>query len=203
MPMVGYYFTNSPNTTVGTLLTVSTTYTTAGAFWDSVGHTWVGVGTGGSLPASSVRYRACMPEPETPEQRVGRERHEALARAEVVRERRETRRAKLRSLRLLKEVLGPGWEEYRLRKRVVVGSRLHPGQRYVVRPDQMIDVIDADGRVADKLCIHTRDWVPEGDDVVVKLMLAKNDEEGLWRTANRHGGDRLRSYPELAGQVAA
>ena len=184
-------------TTTGTSYYYVNTASTTNNTWDDSTHNWRYVPY---VLADPVPVR-----PRTPEQvRADAERDAVIAeRDAVIREetarrvlqqtardiqfRREEKRAKLQSLKLLKEVLGPQWQEYRVDKSVTVPSGGHrPGVRYRIRPDQMIDVLDQQGRVTDRLCIHTVERVPEGDDVVAKFLMATADEERLWRTANRH-----------------
>lgn len=183
---------------------------TSTVYWDTTdttvgsGNIYVGSGTtaatlhGWTVYVPPVDVEPVPVQPRTPEQvradeeraaRVREETNRLLAEqaARNAQFRRDGKRAILKSLKLLKEVLGPQWQEYRVDKSVTVPSGGHrPGARYRIRPDQMIDVLDQQGRVTDRLCIHTVERVPEGDDVVAKFLMATADEERLWRTANRH-----------------
>ncbi len=131
------------------------------------------------------------PTPETPAERVAREEVQAAQRLaheeRRLREAEEHQDAVETAEALLRQVLGPEYVEYEANGYLDVASRQHTGRTYRIRPDRLIEVLDADGNRVDTLCIHTADWVPPGDDVLAKKVLAEHDEERLLDVAISHG----------------
>jgi hypothetical protein len=116
---------------------------------------------------------------ETDEQRERRLAEEAEARC-----RREEVDAKAE--KLLRETFG---EEYELLTKdgfVMVDSEKYQGMRYRISkcPYDRINVIDAEGKIIDSLCVMLKESCPDWDVVLAKIMLARFDEERLQEVAN-------------------
>lgn len=93
---------------------------------------------------------------------------------------------------LVKQVLGDVlYRRYQMQGYVDIPSIKHKGLAYRIRPRGMIGIVrrQQDGRwteQAECLCIHARQCHVPGDEVAIKVMLCRHDEEMLWNTANKY-----------------
>jgi len=69
---------------------------------------------------------------------------------------------------------------------IEVDSRRYKGRKYRVPDAGFIEVIDKDGQVIDRLCIHPRVQCPLADQILSKIVLLELDEEYVLDTANHH-----------------
>lgn len=127
--------------------------------------------------------------------RAETEREAAEVRVVADRE-RERREAIERAEAILREHIGEDrFEELRQVGYIELDSRRHEGRRYRIHSerDHVIQVLDTDGAVVDRLCIHPDVRLPDADEVLARVVLLENAEEFVLQTANHHGpgGDQI------------
>lgn len=113
-------------------------------------------------------------------------------RKESAEELRLKRLAERKSRALLREILGD--RRYRLFRKsgaVFVASRKHSDMAYEIAPGRMIQLhkrVNGEWRMTrGRLCIHPAEQMPVGDEVASLVLMARFDEDDLWKTANLHG----------------
>jgi hypothetical protein len=129
------------------------------------------------------------PGPETPAARKARLAFE-----------RKMEKANERAEILLHDLVGESvYKLWTNRKRILVPSRKAKGTlAYDIRARQMIKLFDRQRPEGgwkdrkDRLCIHLAGQFPEADEVAALFVLARYDEEALWKEANYHPFRQLR-----------
>lgn len=116
-----------------------------------------------------------------------KQRRNRLARETRARCKRE--KANERAKIMFEEMFG---EEYKVLNEsgvLNIDSQKHQGMRYRISRDssRMIEIVDAEGTVVDRLCIETTINCPDWDVILAKIMLAKFDEDKLHEVANHFG----------------
>lgn len=154
----------------------SATYT-CGTYYVYPGTTWV----------SATMWNE--PIPETGEQRANREAEHQRQREENQR-RQEEREADVKvAEELLKQHIGV--ERFGVLYQVghiEVDSQKYKGRKYrIPNNEQMIDVLDENDKILERLCIHTAIDCPMPDRILTRLILAESAEEILLAKANHHG----------------
>ncbi|MHA1948254.1 MAG: hypothetical protein ACW99G_02660 [Candidatus Thorarchaeota archaeon] len=86
---------------------------------------------------------------------------------------------------------------------------------YQIYPGHGLTCVYEKGQVIERLCVHLKGGFAPTDDVIVRYLLAINDEDKLWELANKHGvtknlwpdkfemakGDKLPERPFNLGEV--
>lgn len=116
-----------------------------------------------------------------------REEEHARAREEYAKELKRRVEAEERAKKLLLENLS-------LRQRLEFEKHGHfvvegkDGHRYRVRQGRSgnIDVVNRDGFIDHRLCVHPVEDVPDFDTMLAQKLMLEHDETGLVRVANRH-----------------
>ena len=142
---------------------------------------------------------------ETPEQRAEREKNAAEAQKKYITEQEALQKerliAKEKAETLLKKHIGlDAFGKLYQVGYIDVDSKNYPGRKYRVKKDtsSMIDVLDKDGKVVDRLCVHPAVECPEGDHVFTKVAFLEMDEEFILSKANHHAP--MQTYQSV-GQV--
>lgn len=176
------------NTTGGAFLNYGTTMAgNTNITWDNNTHDWR------IVPTRWEAVAIPAPRVETPREAQARQRatERAVAQHEqrVARERQAKAEADEKANQLLRDLLGDQrWQRYEIDHYVDVDSKRHPGHTYRITDDrQMISVLDEQGTRIDRLCIHTRAQVPQGDQVISKMLMAEHNEERFLKVAIAHG----------------
>lgn len=135
------------------------------------------VGNYYAYPSEWVTYitPSYEPELETEEQRQARE-EEREAAVKIAEE-------------LLKQHIGlDKFGELYSVGHIEVDSHKYKGRKYRVPSDEkMIEILDENGKVIDRLCIHTAIDCPMPDKVLTRLVMLEYAEELLLAQANHHG----------------
>lgn len=116
---------------------------------------------------------------ETPEQREKR-----LAEETALQLKREAANQKAETL--LREMFGEEYDVLQKENVVCVDSEKFHGMKYRISKDahKRIEIVDAAGKIVERLCVATNLDCPDWDVVLTKIMLAKFDEERLQAVAN-------------------
>lgn len=105
--------------------------------------------------------------------------------------RKEQEAAVARAEELLREHVGEKafTEMYELGY-IEVDSHKHKGRKYRIPAENegFIEVVDKDGKVIDRLCVHAAIICPMPDKVLTRLMLLELAEDTILQVANSHGG---------------
>lgn len=163
------------------------------SYWTTTGTDYAGTSTTSSTwttwvsnarPEPIVYSQPYRPRELTPEQKEAQRQAAEQARLESERRQREQEEAKKRAEDLLVGCLTLA-QRRQLKKRGSFVVKAQSGQHYRVRRGHTVEELDKAGKPAATHCIHTRDYVPDFDTMLVqKLMLEANEDEFL-RVANR------------------
>ena len=180
---IGYgYGAYSTTATAGnTTGTVSYTTTTAG-FAGTVSSTTAGNTTHPYL-SSFLFY----PSPETEEQKAARLEAQRVFDLEQERLRKELKQAESKAEALLKEHIGlEAFGRLHQVGYIEVDSQKYAGRKYRVPKEKrnLIEVLDGEGRVIDRLCVHPTEAYPIGDEVLARIVMLKFAEEEILKIAN-------------------
>jgi len=130
--------------------------------------------------------------------RLARARYHQKHEAEIRRRARE--KANKRAEDLLAEYIGiEAFGQLHEIGYIEVDSRRYAGQKYRIPRHHCsdIEIMDAEGRVIDTLCLQLKLDCPGDDVVLARWILANFDEETLLSVGNHHGA-RERSRYEVA-----
>ncbi len=116
---------------------------------------------------------------------------DAQKRYEIEQERIQTsqRKAKEKADELLKSHIGlEAFGELHQLGYIELDSQKYAGQRYRVPSSarSLIEVLDKDGKVIDRLCVHPTERYQDGDEILTRITLLKFAEEYLLKTANHN-----------------
>lgn len=172
----------------------TTNVTTASSAWtawtvtatsssDNIWVQWTSACTDASVSMGNL---ARAIQPETEEQRQGREQRETEARVQREKEIREREVAKQKAEALLLSMLDPEQtKELQEKNSFVLVSEL--ANRYRIRRGRSmnVDQLDTEGKKIATLCAHPREAVPDADTMVAQMLMLTNHEQDFLRVANR------------------
>ncbi len=134
-------------------------------------------------------YQPYKPTPETKKQKSDRLRCEQESRDRAEQLRKEKEAAIKCAEELLKDHIGvEAFSELHKVGYIELDSQKYQGRKYRVPQEHMnmIDVLDKDGNVIDRLCVHPSVACPPGDHILSRLVLLELAEEYLLKQANHN-----------------
>ena len=174
--MVSYYYNTGYGYGVSSTTTITNPTDTAGTAGNS---TWTDYST------TATTYTS--PEPETEEQKAARLEAQRVFDLEQERLRKELKQAESKAEALLKEHIGlEAFGRLHQVGYIEVDSQKYAGRKYRVPKEKrnLIEVLDGEGRVIDRLCVHPTEAYPIGDEVLARIVMLKFAEEEILKIAN-------------------
>lgn len=190
--MVGYYTCTANSTAYDdttansyNIYTDNGTSSTAGAITTSSGFAWNNTDT-----YYTYVYIVPVSVKESKQDKRARLQREEQHRLEQEQLRREQEAAVKRAEELLKEHIGTrAFGKLHKAGYIELDSQKHKGHKYrVPNNTDMIEVLDSQGKVVDRLCVHPSISCPVADQILTRLVLLESAEDFILETANHHGG---------------
>ena len=125
--------------------------------------------------------------PETEEQRVTRLEAQKVYDLERELRHKEQEQARIKAEVLLKEHIGlEAFGKLHQVGYIEVDSQKYAGRKYRVPSQErnLIEVVDEQGKVIDKLCVHPIEQFPAADEVLARIILLQFAEEHILKVAN-------------------
>jgi len=93
----------------------------------------------------------------------------------------------LRARETLRSVIGENKYKSFLKKGFVSVQNPKSKRIYQIYPGHDLTFVYEKGIMIERLCVHLRQGFPPTDSLIVRYLMAINNEEQLWKLANKHG----------------